>query len=94
MVEKVSIKSSCFGLNITYSPEEPSTNPNGCPVFIEPLFDLAKSDCFEEVSVYLTSHNEAYISNGKTKTEATGWVSLNTVGNGGGYMGDKSIYLE
>lgn len=87
---KVHIVAKCFGVDMT--DEEPFHT--GIPCYMEPLFELAKIDCFDEVEVYVTSHNGAYIRDTKKpmeRTEVTGWVSLKNVRNGGGYLEDKGF---
>jgi len=85
---RVHIVSKCFGVDVT--DEEPFDK--GIPVDIDALFDLAKLDCFEEVEVHLTAHNEAYIRDSKkptSKDAVSGWVSLKSIRNGGGYLDDN-----
>lgn len=88
--EKIRIKSSCFNINVEYAPQE----SDGKPVFLQELFYLSKSESFDAVEVYLTSHNAAYIKTGKKATIGTrisGWVSLKKYGNGGGYLEDQHL---
>jgi len=87
--EKVRVISKCFGIDTEYDP----VCSEGKPVYIDDLFDLAKSRAFDDVQVYFTSHEEAYIkpSKGSTdKRQVLGWFSLVGVANGGGYLDDKA----
>ena len=61
-------------------------------VSMEELFRLAKCASFDEVEVFLSTHNEAYTRKNKTditRTPITGWFSLKGVADGGGYLQDK-----
>lgn len=84
---KVRIVSKCFGLEIEYSTDESAD----MPVYLDELFNLAKCDSFEEVAVFFTAHEEAYIRKSRTapKEYIEGWFSLKGVKNGGGYLNDK-----
>jgi hypothetical protein len=86
---EVHIVSHCFGIDITY---EPMGDPNH-PAWLDELFNLAKCDSFEEVSVCLTAHNEAYTRTSKSgdKESVNGWVSLKGLKNGGGYFNDRGF---
>lgn len=84
---EIHIVSKCFGVDIKYTPFD----SNGQPVQLGELFELAKIKCFEEVKVYFSKHNQAYIrqTGRNTKEEVVGWVSLKGMKNGGGYFDDK-----
>lgn len=59
---------------------------------IEDLFALQNSNYFEEISINLSSHNEAYYKTKKRSIEkfpVTGWINLKDFINGGGYLNDK-----
>lgn len=86
--EKIHIVSECFEINSTYLPEE----SQGKPCDMEQLFILSQSDCFEQVEVYVTSHNEVYFKNSKKYLEGyalKGWIDLKKFKNGGGYLNDS-----
>lgn len=85
---RIMIHSSCFNLDLEYSPED----LNDMPVRFDELFILANSSAFDEIKVFLTSSNDAYIKDCKKAAigkSITGWVSLKDYGNGGGYLTDK-----
>lgn len=86
---KVRIISKCFGIDIEYSTDK----SDGKPVYIDELFNLAKCDSYDDVEVYFTSHEEAYIRKDKfsPKESIEGWFSLKGIRNGGGYLNDKGI---
>lgn len=86
---KIKIVSRCFGIDVEYSPEE----SEGKPVYVDELFTLAKSDSFDDVAVYFTAHEQAYIRKNKfaVKESIEGWFSLKGIRNGGGYLNDKGI---
>ena len=86
--EKIRIKSSCFGIDIEYEP----CHNDGKPVCMDDLFYLAKSESFDAIEVYFTSHNEAYVKESKTAhigKHIFGWVPLSEYGKGGGHFEDK-----
>lgn len=86
---KVRIVSKAFGIDKCY--EEPYADAN-LEVSMEELFRLAKCASFDEVEVFLSTHNEAYTRKNKTditRTPITGWFSLKGVADGGGYLQDK-----
>lgn len=86
---KVHIVSKAFKIDETY--EEPYAGVD-LYLWFDDLFDLAKCKAFDEVEVYLTPHNEAYMRKNKkdlNRASVTGWFSLKGVANGGGYMEDK-----
>ncbi|MDE7082575.1 MAG: hypothetical protein K2O89_02570 [Clostridia bacterium] len=65
----------------------------GGPMWMEELFKLAATDTFDNVQVYLTSHNQAYYRDSYSpleKVPAEGWVSLKNCKNGGGYLKDRT----
>lgn len=91
--EKVCLKSEKLGINKTYEDMEL------CDLEYASIPDLIKlankSDDYEEVSVYLTGHNDAYFKQTKSPRipdcvayEAKGWISLKGVKNGGGFLSD------
>lgn len=86
---KVKLVSKCFGIDIEYSTDK----SDGQPVYMDELFNLAKCDSFDNVEVFLTAHDQAYIRKSKTarKENIEGWFSLKGVKNGGGYLNDKGI---
>ncbi len=89
--EKIRVKSSCSNIDVEYFPWD----SNGLPIYMDQLFDLAKSKDYETVQVYLTSHNEAYIKANKTSSigiKASGWINLEEYENGGGYREDKYLF--
>ena len=89
-VSKIHIRSKCFGIDLEYGGHEAGEKP----VFVDKLFELAKLDCFDDVRVYFSEHNEAFYKNKKTdlyRTSITGWVSLKEYKNGGGYLDDFSV---
>lgn len=91
--EKVKIKSTCFNIDVEYD----TWQSDGKPVYMNDLFDLAKSRAFEDVQVYLTSHNGAYVKANKKALvgdSITGWISLSDYGNGGGYLEDKYCIMR
>ena len=86
--QKVKIKSSCFQIDTEYNTDD----SNVMPCLISDLFDLAQSKYFEDVQVYLTTHNDAYIKESKTAlvgTAVKGWISLKKCKNAGGYLKDS-----
>jgi hypothetical protein len=90
---KFRIVSKCFDINTEYTPMD----SNGRPADYDELFALAKLDCFEQVEIYLTPHEEAYIKTSKKSLErvpVTGWVSLKGLANGGGYLNDPAFYFN
>lgn len=59
---------------------------------IDDLFTLQNSNYFEEISIKLTAHNEAYYKTTKKDTEkypVTGWINLKDFKDAGGYLNDK-----
>ncbi len=92
--EKIRVKSSCSNIDVEYFPWD----SNGLPIYMDQLFDLAKSKDYETVQVYLTSHNEAYVKKSKKDfvgVRTSGWIDLEEYGNGGGYHKDGClIYLK
>ena len=90
---KIRIVSKCFDINTEYT----SMDSNDRPVGYDELFNLAKLDCFEQVEIFFTSHEEAYIKTSKKSLErvpVTGWVSLKGLANGGGYLNDPAFYFN
>lgn len=87
--EEIHIVSKCFGVDVKYTPFDST----GQPVHLDELFELAKLNCFDEVKVYFSKHNQAYIrkTGENTKEEVLGWVSLKRLKNGGGYFTDKPL---
>ncbi|MBO4391781.1 MAG: hypothetical protein J5816_00585 [Clostridia bacterium] len=89
---KVQITSKVLGVDKLF--EEPWYDPSVVYYFDE-LFKMAKCDIFDDVKVYLTAHEEAYIKTktkkGVTREPITGWVSLKGLKQGGGYLEDKDI---
>lgn len=86
---KIKIKSTVLGIDATY--EEPYSNVD-IDIGISNLIKLATDPRYEEVSVYLTSHNQAYTRTDKKdpqKQDVVGWLSLKGIKDGGGYLGDK-----
>lgn len=84
---KVRLVSKCFGLDIEYSTDESVDKP----AYLDELFNLAKCDSFDDVQLYFTAHEEAYIKKNRNapKENIEGWFSLKGVKNGGGYLNDK-----
>lgn len=90
---KIKILSKCFGIDVEYSAHDASDKP----VYLDDLFGLAASDCFDDVQVYLTSHEGAYWKSKKKDfvgTRITGWLSLKEYKNGGGYLKDLCVELK
>ena len=89
MPVRIKIVSKCFNVDVEYIPEVTSHN---YPCHFDDLFLLAYSSCFDEVAVYVTEHEQAYIRKTKNspKEHLKGWVSLKGVVDGGGYLNDKS----
>lgn len=87
---KIRIKSRCFEIDTEYEPCNSDSYDK--PAFIHDLFKLAALDCFDDVQVYLTSHEQAYWKSKKAAfvgTRITGWVSLKEYKDGGGYLEDQ-----
>lgn len=87
---KIHIVSKSFGIDRVY--EEPYQNVDFNLCFDE-LFKMANCECFDEVEVYLTTHEGAYLRPNKNSSERkdiTGWISLKGIKNGGGYLQDKN----
>lgn len=87
---KIHIVSKAFEIDKIY--EEPFSDMTFNGYSFDELFNMAKCDCFDEVSVYFTSHNDAYIKQSKkslSRELITGWVNLKQVKNGGGYLEDR-----
>lgn len=84
---KIKIVSTCFDVDIEYSTDQSDNKP----VYMDELFNLAKCGSIDDVAVYLTAHNHAYIRKNKTapKEKVEGWLSLKGIKNGGGYLNDK-----
>lgn len=85
--QRIHIKSSAFNIEMIYEPY----NAGRRPADFEELFNLASLDCFDEVSVYLTQHDQAYYKTSKKAIEGyiiTGWVNLKDYKKGGGYLND------
>ena len=90
---KIKIKSSCFNVDTEYTPFEADNKP----VYLEDLLYLSKSDFFDDIQVYLSSHNGAYTKVHKKDligTRINGWISLKEVKYGGGYREDFCIELK
>lgn len=71
---------------------DPANCDNDLPVWLDDFFYLAKAPYFDEVQVYLASHNGAYFKKAKRTlegTKVTGWVSLKDYKNGRGWHDDK-----
>lgn len=86
---KIRVKSTALGIDATY--EEPYYKVD-IDIGIDDLIKLAADPRYEEVSVYLTSHNQAYTRANKKdpqKQDVVGWFSLKGIKDGGGYLGDK-----
>lgn len=86
---KVRLISNCLNIHAEYLADEST----GLPIDFDELFNLAKCKSFDEVGVYLTSHEQAYIRANKTskKEFVEGWLSLKGLRNGGGYLNDFGI---
>ena len=90
---KIRIKSTCSNIDLEYEPFDAGDKP----VYLDELIKMAKSECFDDVQVYLSSHNEAYTKENKKDfvgTRVKGWISLKTVKNGGGYLDDFCLKLN
>lgn len=86
--QRVKIQSKCFGIDVEYAPWEAGEKPVG----FRSLFELAALECFDDVQIYLTPHEQAYWKSKKNDsvgTSITGWISLKKYRNGGGYLEDK-----
>ena len=59
---------------------------------IDTLFRYKKTKKFEEISLELTNHNEAYYKPRRESSEkhkVIGWINLKDYHYGGGYLEDK-----
>ena len=86
--ERIHILSRAFGIDVVYD----ITNAEGKPVYLDDLFEVAKSSVFEAVEVFLTEHNEAYYRESRhvyVREALAGWVNLREYKKGGGYLQDR-----
>ncbi len=91
---KVHLRSEKLGIDKVYAPWEAGAED---PCSIDSLIKLANNtDDYDDVSIYVTRHNQAYFKRHKNMRkpdciayEASGWISLKGVKNGGGYLDDK-----
>ena len=90
---KIRIKSTSSNIDLEYEPFDAGDKP----VYLDELIKMAKSECYDDVQVYLSSHNDAYTKENKKDlfgTRVKGWISLKTVKNGGGYLEDFVMNLN
>ena len=90
---KIRIKSTCSNIDLEYEPFDAGDNP----VYLDELIKMAKSERYDDVQVYLSSHNDAYTKENKKDlfgTRVKGWISLKTVKNGGGYLDDLCLEVN
>ena len=86
----VRISSKSLSINMEYDPCDGNDHP---AFYIDDLFLMAKCNCFDDIQVLLTSHNDSYYKNGKNSNNrypVTGWISLKEYKNGGGWRNDKT----
>ena len=76
MPSRIRISSKALALDLDYNPSE-SDSRYVC--YIDDLYKLASTGLFESVSVYLTSHNSAWLVNGKDGSATPvcdSWIEL------------------